>query len=123
MSPEIKMENEDHWNFSLYADDYEIWDRSLQQCEHCGMNLQKPYSYIIDCLDEAGLLPEDYKQICCYCYVLQKFGLLELNHDLISLIYIESLDILKIYFSFEIEDGVYDSKDKFCFRIHDYSKL
>ena len=38
-------------------------------CEQCNvMSLSTSYIYIIEKLKKAGLLPQDYKKICCNCY-------------------------------------------------------
>ena len=58
------------------------------------MRVDRRYSYIIDSLKEAGYLDEDYKEICCYCKVLEKFGLLDIREDLHGFCYQEDSDVL-----------------------------
>ena len=49
--------------------------RSNRLCEVCNYEPLSPtYVYIIDCLREADLLPDDYKLICCECYRDQIMG-------------------------------------------------
>ena len=45
-----------------------VWDG----CEVCGSCLNQCYNYIIDCLKEAELLPENFKRMCCTCYTIKE---------------------------------------------------
>ena len=84
-------------------------------CGYCKIiNLDRVYSYIIDMLKEADLLDEDYKEICCYCDLLRKFGLEDLRNHLNNITYIESTDILFLNFN--------KQQSFFPVRIHNYSK-
>ena len=72
MIEEIDISLHDKWNFNfdiLDKDlDHDLWDIERKQCCYCEVHVDKAYSYIIDCLKEAGLLPDDYKKLCCFCY-------------------------------------------------------
>lgn len=42
-------------------------------CDQCKIFYISPnYVYIIEKLKNAGLLPQDYKKLCCYCYARNK---------------------------------------------------
>jgi len=43
-------------------------------CRFCGRDLDLAYVFIIYQLREAGLLPEDYVSMCCFCNVLACIG-------------------------------------------------
>jgi len=43
------------------------------ECEVCGSLLNTIYTYIIDCLEEADLLPENFKRLCCMCYLIKEY--------------------------------------------------
>ena len=54
--------------FYYYDDEYKRFTCGCL-CEVCEKEYLSPtYVYIIDCLREADLLPDDYKLICCECY-------------------------------------------------------
>lgn len=42
-------------------------------CEICGSYLNKVYIYIINCLKDAGLLPENFMKLCCFCYIIKEY--------------------------------------------------
>ena len=50
------------------------WEFKDRICK-CGNYLSYPYIYIIDQLKEAGLLPESYNVMCCFCHMLACIGL------------------------------------------------
>jgi len=60
----------------VYCYSSDLFTNCLEQiyyCEECGGSFLSPtYVYIIDCLKEAGLLPESYKKLCCFCYNRRK---------------------------------------------------
>jgi len=118
----ITIEKSDQWMYNFYVDenDREIWDSPEKFCDYCQMDLNNVYSYIINCLKEAKLLPEDYKLICCYCEVLKEFGLLGLEKGLNQLFYNEKNDVFIISFSFKDNDS---NEEIVHFHIHDFSKL
>ena len=123
MGKEITIKEQDQWNFNFYCDDNVIWNRPSQNCDYCCCALQKGYSFIIECLKEAGLLPDDYIPICCYCYVLQRTGLLHLRKDLVGFLYKTELDILRISFDFDSNENRWGPDVRIYFYIHDYSKV
>ena len=45
----------------------------FRRCD-CGTDLALAYSYIIYRLDEAKLLPKDYKPMCGFCHILACIG-------------------------------------------------
>lgn len=47
--------------------------RDLSYCK-CGRDLDIGYVYLIHRLDKTGLLPKDYKVMCCYCNLLACIG-------------------------------------------------
>lgn len=38
------------------------------KCAVCKRTVDTQYAFIIDSLLEAGLLPKNFKTVCCYCY-------------------------------------------------------
>ena len=124
----IHIGREDLWcyNFFTSKSDPDIWNAPQRNCSCCNVHLSVVYSYIIDNLKEAKLLPEDYKEICCYCHTLQKFGLIGLKDYLSAIIYSISTDILTISFftTSSIVDGIKERiKKQVNFYVHDYSKI
>ena len=122
----INIRQDDQWNFNFDSPYTGYWLLPRHHCHYCGIGINRTYSYIIDSLKEAGYLDEDYKEICCYCKVLEKFGLLHVRDDLQRLFYIKEKDIMVVYFSF---DNMYNSESKnyvvrtdYDVRIHNYSK-
>lgn len=127
---DIRLHNEWNFNFDILDQDLDqdFWDVERKQCCYCKVHVDKAYSYIIDCLKKANLLDENYKQICCYCKVLEIFGLLDLYKNMGTLIYDEEDDILILEFVFsELTGGTANNKQVFYhvlyFNIHDYSKV
>ncbi len=120
----IEIEKEDYWcyQFFTYRSDSDIWRSAQKYCSYCGREIVKIYSYIIDNLREANLLPEDYKLICCYCQTLQKCGLMELNKHLNMIDYNTSKDILIISFALPIKERIM-KREYIFFYIHDFSKI
>jgi len=56
-----------------FSVDLRVFYRITELCEICrNYNLDKVYVYIIECLREANLLPEDYKKICCSCFIIKE---------------------------------------------------
>ena len=90
----INIRQDDQWNFNFDSPYTGYWLLPRHHCHYCGIGINRTYSYIIDSLKEAGYLDEDYKEICCYCKVLEKFGLLDFKKDLNGFCYKEDLDIL-----------------------------
>ena len=41
-------------------------------CQKCGGLLTSIYVHILEKLKDAGLLPENYKALCCACYNYRK---------------------------------------------------
>ena len=109
-----------HWIFDFNDGNNSIFAKKELKCSYCDtIPLDRIYAYIIENLREADLLPEDYKPICCYCYVLEKFGLLDLVENVEFFRYNKAKDIFRIYLSFRDDNGAI--KDVY-FYIHDYSK-
>lgn len=123
MVKRITITNYDCWNTNFHTNDNEIHSISPQHCEYCGFAINRGYSFIIDNLKEAGLLVEDYKKICCYCYLLMDYGLMDIRKYLQGVHYNKVSDILHIDFSFEKDGAVITHDDILCFAIHDYKKL
>lgn len=92
----INIRQDDQWNFNFESPYTGYWILPRHHCHYCGIGVDRTYSYIIDSLKEAGYLDEDYKEICCYCKVLEKFGLLDFKKDLNGFCYKEDLDILLV---------------------------
>ncbi len=115
----ITIHKADNWLFDFQIDrrDTEITSTPRESCEYCHcVTLDKVYVYIINCLREAGLLPEDYKLICCYCKVLIEFGLRDLQSHLNSIQYFASINVLRIKFNFF-------GTESFTFDVYDFKKL
>lgn len=111
-----------HWSFNFDWGDRGVIRRSFQHCYYCLNPLDKVYSYIINTLKDGGLLDKDYRQICCYCKVLKKFGLIDIRKYLSSFYYDEPNDILIITFrSDQTEEG--KLTPKYYVNIHDFSKI
>jgi len=120
---DIGIGSADYWIFNFSTCDVEIQDTKQQYCSYCDTRVHRAYSFIIESLKEAKLLPDDYKQMCCYCAVLQEFGLMDLRKDLCNFFYDNNIDILKIYFAFEANKNEIDWDNRYCFTIHDFSKV
>ena len=119
----IKIKIKDHWSFSFGIGDEDILCERNLRCTYClNVALDQAYSYIIERLDEAGLLPDDFKPACCYCYVLERFGLLDLGKKLRGFVYSKEYDILYVLLSFNKIEKNYMSAVDSEIRIHDYSK-
>ena len=119
---ELKILSTNQWNFSFELDDrHELHiEHMLCTCNYCKVTRLDPvYVYIINSLQEGGLLDENYKLICCFCAVLKEFGLLDLINDLVRLTYDDVLDILILKFMFCERGDIYYVR----FYIHDYSKI
>lgn len=97
---------------AVYED---IYSCKTRYCYYCGIGLNKIYSYIIDCLKEAELLIENYEQMCCYCNVLSKVGLIDLRNFLGRVNYIIETDLLVLIFNYT----AYTIE----FRIHNFREL
>jgi len=54
-------------------------DLSYYKCDSCDSILDEKYNIIINQLERANLLPDDFKRYCCLCYVLDKIGVLDLR--------------------------------------------
>ena len=94
----VKVRNE--WNYEFYVDEDETLMHDNRLCPYCRSTyLDSVYCYIIDNLKEAGLLHEDFEEICCCCLILQHFGLMDLRDKLIGFVYSEKLDYLLIEFN------------------------
>ncbi len=119
----IHIIREDLWcyNFFTSKSDPDIWNTPQRNCSCCNIHLTVVYSYIIDNLKEAKLLPEDYKEICCYCHTLQKFGLIGLKDYSSAISYSISTDILTISFALPQKERIL-KKEFVYFCFHDYSK-
>ena len=44
-----------------------LWEKTKAYCD-CGTAFSYQYLFIIFKLKDAGLLPDDFKMKCCYCY-------------------------------------------------------
>lgn len=59
------------WSMS-FGSDFQI-PLTLEYCEICkDYQLNRIYLFIINNLKEAGLLPSNYKKICCGCYIIRE---------------------------------------------------
>jgi len=126
----IDIEVYDEWNFKFTGEKHGKSVNSIeyQVCGYCKFTpLDKTYLYIINSLKEAGLLNESYKPICCYCKVLNRFGLSDLRNELNNLSYYILDDILCIRFSsYAVGKNNYNRSIKWenvDVRIHDWSKV
>lgn len=88
------------------------------------MLLNGTYCYIINNLKKAGLLDKNYKEICCVCLILKRFGLLYLRDKLLSFNYEEENDCFGMGFHYNRkvndlfwEGGVMNIK------VYDWSKI
>lgn len=129
---EIEINLQDQWNFEFSTFDGEVLCTERGNCYYCNCYLHSAYTYIIERLKEADLLDKDYKLICCYCKILENFGLLDLRDNVSGFRYDSDTDILSITFSF-LEITKIEPKARFSnsigkwhyfyFYIHDYSKV
>jgi len=113
----IYIDRSSYWNFHFKEDDEIKHYQSHHICGYCSATVDPTYCYIIDCLKEAGLIPQDYKYMCCYCRVLKEIGILEWRCNLNRFIYNPLDDVLTMLFSKRNEDSV------LYFKIHEFSKL
>lgn len=87
-------------------------------CCNCGVALDSKYSILMAQLQEAKLLPEDYKHYCCLCYVLEKIGALELKDHFD--VWYENGDELQLDFA---TNSLWEKGDRFRITVHDYKKV
>jgi len=115
------------WSFRLELEDgeplnqeeYDYYkDLSFEGCEECGYHLNTLYCEIIDNLYKAGLLPEDYKKLCCHCYFLEKIGLLDLIDYFDYYDTEENDEEEALIMQFIFPDG-----ENLTIRVHDYEKF
>jgi len=94
-------------------------------CENCGYKLKYDYCEIILLLEEANLLPEGFRRLCCMCYFFDKIGILYLRDQYDGWDTEESVLILNFYFGNTIDDSeVLDYDDRILkLRVHDYEKI
>lgn len=122
----IKIILKDQWNYDFDTGDHELLLWEGPNCFYCNTKLDGVYSYIIYQLDNAGLLPDDFKPACCYCYTLRKFGLINLKDHLVRFEYKEEEDILLISVPVSYKEITPEYKaikwHEFLFRIHEPSK-
>ena len=95
-------------------------------CNHCDRVLDHDYCQIITSLEEANLLPEGFKRLCCMCYFFDKIGILYLRKQYDGWDTDGSILIL----NFDLWEKDYDkafNKDYDDYilklRIHDYEKI
>ncbi len=88
----------------------------IDSCSSCGRLLSVIYVYIIEMLEENGLLPKSFVPMCCYCNILACIGFhipdeWEGTHigegysqmENTSLIHVSGFDtLIKEHFSFEL---------------------
>jgi len=126
------MENQLHvhlhkeWNYKFKLDvweDKEVFTGRPLICHCCENVLSLIYSYIINSLKEASLLAEGYEPVCCYCIVLEKYGLLELKDALCGFYYYFKEDVLRIEFSHVVCDNIGEGRVVYDVRIHNWSKV
>lgn len=123
MKCRIKILVRNQWDFNYDIDDRDVLLEKGLECIYCDSELDSVYSYIINKLDEAGLLPLYYEPVCCYCYVLEKFGLLDFADDLEGFIYDKESDVLKVMLTASIvEKNILLNFFDLEIRIHEYSK-
>jgi len=126
---EIKIWLKNKWNFEFDTGNPKIILKNGRICPYCNNTpLDSTYCYIIDSLKKAGLLDKNYKEICCCCNLLKRFGLLYLRHKLIGFLYSEELDILLIEvlnFPIYFLPSTREEKAQIILRIriHDFSKV
>lgn len=125
---EISIYTRNKWNFKFNIDGQETPPTS-RTCFYCNsIPLNSTYCYIIDSLKESGFLDENYREICCCCFVLKMFGLEHARNKLIGFLYCEDTDILTIEFYNRRVPYPYFLKEKdlpetITIRIHDFSKV
>ena len=120
----IYLKNKWDYTFSKNHDEYYKYSR---KCSYCNtMKLDGAYCYIINNLKEAGLLDKNYKEICCVCLVLKRFGLLYLHKKLIAFYLEEENDrfIMKFLYNRKPKSNelLWERAAMFI-RIHDWSKI
>lgn len=124
----IRIYLENKWSFCFDLDDQKTFPIS-RICPYCKKTpLNSAYCHIIDNLKDAGLLDENYKEICCLCLVLKRFGLEYLRHRLTGFLYSKDSDDLLIQFYHkQMPLGIYpkekDLPTRIRIRIHDFSKV
>ena len=59
-------------DISLFCFASDTIHKVYRTCELCKGLVYSHYSFIIEKLREAGLLPKDYKRLCCKCYNIVK---------------------------------------------------
>lgn len=89
-------------------------------CEICDMELCPSYSSLMTLLEEANLLPKDYKHLCCMCYFLDKVGLIDLEDHLVT--WSKDIDDT-IVLDFLIKHTNRTFDELYIVRIHDYEKF
>lgn len=129
MSEEIFIKFNDQWQFNFNFDidyDGEVLHTKRNKCCYCSGYLDNVYSYIINCLEKAGILHKSYEPICCYCKVLKEWDLLELRENLCCIQYFRSFDILNIHFNIltlHRDNKGFAERVNFDVNIHNYSKV
>ncbi len=119
MDGKISVDIRDHWSIKFHCIGKQV-PVVFNKCGYCDVMVDDVYSFIIDSLKNAGLLSKDYKETCCYCFVLKKFGLMEFRKVLSSFHYHKAEDILEIHF---YAPGGFNPDNRFNVTIHDYSKV
>jgi len=120
----LNITSRDHWSYDFGLTIWKDMPVVDKRCPYCyEVSLDPIYTYIITQLKKAGLLDKTYKEICCYCAVLQKMGMIQHVHDVEGIYYGEETDILEIeIFMWENVEG-FKKLHMIPYRVHDWSKI
>ena len=110
-----------------------IWDTPVLKtrdsffCEECRSEPLDPiYVEIIKDLQDANLLPKDYKMLCCRCYLFHLLGIFGINYDIYDtewyLVSDHDDDNKESMMVIELEN-LLTFEDRIIIRVHNYIKL
>ena len=121
----IRIRIKNRWNYSFDTDNVEALIHSGRRCPSCEETWLDPvYCHIVDSLKEAGLLHEDFKEMCCCCLVLKHFGMMDLRKKLLNFHYVREDDYLLADFCSRTKSSdIKRLSYMFQIRIHDWSKI
>lgn len=108
---------EDQDDRSIWEDMYFDDSLIMYDCCECETSLNYKYRMIITLLEEANLLPVDFKHYCCHCSFLHNVGLLDLRGRLATAKVFG--DMIALGFVLKINSQFKDVE----VRVHDYKRF